>query len=181
MRTREIVGHHGDQRVEIADSVRQSLHHGRDAEPVVVVSALLTRPERRKTRPLRFDQPPVARKPCGAEHLGVRLGRPIKTFELAGDLRAEEPLGEGLHVGIGDPTRSQVQVAQTGDRDRQAPVGVIDAPEVAQVRNRVQPVTLPPDLESRIAQIEDESLRNILRDAASFNLGLAWERDPPAK
>lgn len=60
-------------------------------------------------------------------------------------------------------------------------VGVIDAPEAAQVRNRVQPVTLPPDLESRIAQIEDESLRAILRDAASFNLGLAWERASRAK
>jgi hypothetical protein len=60
-------------------------------------------------------------------------------------------------------------------------VGVIEAPEVAQVRNRVQPVTLPPDLESRIARVEDESLRRILRDAASFNLALPWARDPSAK
>ncbi len=72
---------------------------------------------------------PVAHQPRRAEYVGVGFGRPGETLELAGDLRVEEPLGEGLHVGIADPARGKVHLAQTGDRDRQAPVGVIDAPD----------------------------------------------------
>ncbi len=46
MCAREIVGHHRDEGVEVTGGVRQSLHHCRDSEPVVVVSALVARPER---------------------------------------------------------------------------------------------------------------------------------------
>jgi hypothetical protein len=51
-------------------------------------------------------------------------------------------------------------------------VGHLEPPITPPTRNRVVPVAVPAELEDRLAQIEDESLRDLLRETASFSLAL---------